>query len=166
MEDFSKRYVCCFTGHRPEKLNIAEREIRLRLEAAIDEALNDGYTVFISGMSRGVDLWAAEIVLNKRSVDEKIKLICDSPYRGFEKPWSIPEQYRYNKIIQNADRVIYLSEHYYKGCFQIRNCHMVNNSSRVIAAYTGENGGTKNTVEYAKKRQIEIVNILLPEEIC
>lgn len=166
MENLSKLNVCCFTGHRPEKLNMTEQEIKSRLEQAIDTAINDGFTTFISGMSRGVDIWAAEIVLNKRSVNEKVKLICDSPYRGFEKSWSFPEQYRYNNIIKNADRIIYLAEHYYRGCFQIRNCHMVNNSARVIAAYTGESGGTKNTIAYAKKRNVEVINILLSEEIC
>ncbi len=37
---------------------------------------------------------------------------------------------------------------------------MVDRSARVIAAYNGESGGTKNTIDYAKRRGIEIINIL------
>lgn len=55
------------------------------LETAIQQAIADGSNVFISGMARGVDIWAAEIVLRFRSEGEDIKLICASPYRGFEK---------------------------------------------------------------------------------
>ena len=33
------------------------------LEAAILQAVDDGFVTFISGMARGVDIWAAEIVL-------------------------------------------------------------------------------------------------------
>ena len=46
-------------------------------------------------------------------------------------------------------------------CFQIRNRFMVDNSERVIAAYNGESGGTRNTVLYAKDNDVESVNILI-----
>lgn len=151
---------CCFTGHRPEKLNLSEQEIKLGLICAIDDAIRDGFTVFISGMSRGVDIWAAEIILKKRVANGSIKLFCTAPYKGFERYWSREDRDKYNDILQKADQVIYISEHYFKGCFQVRNCHMVNNSSRVISVYTGESGGTQNTIEYAKKRNVQVVNIL------
>ena len=53
----------CFTGHRPEKLNISERKVKELLKTAIIDAINDGYITFISGMARGIDIWSAEIVL-------------------------------------------------------------------------------------------------------
>lgn len=33
------------------------------LETAIQAAINDGFVTFISGMARGVDIWAAGIVV-------------------------------------------------------------------------------------------------------
>ena len=45
--------TCCFTGHRPEKLGQAEKEIRALLGIEILTAVNDGYVRFISGMARG-----------------------------------------------------------------------------------------------------------------
>ena len=46
---------CCFTGHRPEKLKVDEKEVKALLERAIDEAIQDGFVTFITGMARGVD---------------------------------------------------------------------------------------------------------------
>ena len=45
-------------------------------------------------MARGVDIWAAEIVLHLRDEGRDIKLICASPYKGFERGWSADWQQR------------------------------------------------------------------------
>lgn len=37
---------------------------------------------------------------------------------------------------------------------------MVDRVSRVIAAYNGTRGGTKNTIEYANRKEIFVKNIL------
>lgn len=67
MENNKKQHRCCFTGHRPNKLNYSESEIKPLLEKAIDNAIADGYVTFITGMAKGTDIWAAEIVLQKKS---------------------------------------------------------------------------------------------------
>ena len=58
----------CFTGHRPEKLHSDEATVCAILEGSIDAAIADGFVTFITGMARGVDIWAAEIVWNENSV--------------------------------------------------------------------------------------------------
>ena len=47
--------TCCFTGHRPEKLNATEAFVSEKLKDAIEDAFSDGFTDYITGMSRGVD---------------------------------------------------------------------------------------------------------------
>ena len=160
MEEIRKDLSCCFTGHRPEKLNLSEREVRARLESAIKDAIAKGFCIFYTGMARGVDMWAAEAVLKEREKDPRIKLICASPYKNFETRWSFSEQHRYVSILKKADEVVYVCEHYSKACFQIRNCYIVDRASCVIAAYNGESGGTRNTIRYAMQKGVEIVNIL------
>ena len=87
-EEQKRMHRVCFTGHRPEKLKQSESVIVKALETAIKEAISDGKNVFISGMARGVDIWAAEIVLRLRNEGQNVKLICASPYEGFERGWS------------------------------------------------------------------------------
>lgn len=154
-----KLHRCCFTGHRPEKLFLIDSEIIKELEKEICRAVADGFTTFISGMARGVDIWAAEIVLKLRKKNKQIHLICASPYEGFETRWSADWQKRYRKIMKKADYVKFVSPNYSLSCFQIRNEYMVNHSNRVIAVYNGEAGGTRNTLNYAKKKGIEIIVI-------
>lgn len=160
MEEIKREASCCFTGHRPEKLNMSEKEVRERLEKAIKDAIDKGFCVFYSGMARGVDMWAAEAVLKEREKDSRIKLVCASPYENFESRWSFFEKRRYASIMKKADEVVFVCAHYSKACFQIRNCYMVDRASRVIAAYNGESGGTKNTIRYAMQKGVEVVNIL------
>lgn len=151
---------CCFTGHRPEKITLPENLIILKLKKSISKAIQDGYTTFITGMARGVDIWAAEVVIEFRNSGIPIKLICACPFKGFELNWSKEWQSRYNAILKESDLVRYVNDKYSKACFQIRNEWMVNHSSRVIAVYNGETGGTRNTILYARKHDIEIENIL------
>lgn len=86
-ETDKRLHRCCFTGHRPEKIGIPERKIKQLLTCAADKAIKDGYTTFITGMARGVDLWAGEIVLQRKKTCTEIRLICATPYPGFEVGW-------------------------------------------------------------------------------
>lgn len=160
-EDEKQLHRVCFTGHRPEKLNQPESVVVKALTNAIYEAIADCKNVFISGMARGVDIWAAEIVLRLRSEGEDVKLICASPYEGFERGWSADWQQRYNAVLRNADLVRYICPGYSRACFQIRNEWMVNHSSLVIAVFNGQPSGTKNTIDYAIRRGIAYQNILV-----
>lgn len=155
-----KKQRCCFTGHRPEKLDISEPEVKSLLEKAIDNAIADGYVTFITGMARGTDIWAAEIVLEKKKQNNGLHLICAIPHHGFEKNRSFLEKQRYNRIIKNADYVTTISDHYYRACYQKRNEWMVDRSSLVIAVWNEQPSGTKNTIDYAKRKAIKIINIL------
>ena len=150
---------CCFTGHRPEKLQRPEWEIRVDLEREIRKAVCDGLNVFISGMARGIDIDAAEIVLQLRAEGYPVRLICASPYPGFEHSWSNLWQTRYGAVIADADLVRYICPQYRRGCFQIRNEWLVDHSSRVIAVFNGRPSGTKNTIDYALRQGVPVVQI-------
>lgn len=147
---------CCFTGHRPEKLKRSVSEILRDLAEAIDAAISDGYTEFVTGMSRGVDMWAAEIVLERKQKNPEIKLLCIIPFMDFEKRWSKDWQREYLKIRDNADAVQYLYNSYAHKAYEARNQMMIDMSSRVIAVFNGTSGGTKSTLEYAGSQCTDI----------
>lgn len=158
-ESEKRMHRVCFTGHRPEKLTRDEKSVMKDLEKEIRKAVSDGLNVFITGMARGVDIWAAQIVLKLRDEGCNVRLICTCPYEGFERSWSQEWQKAYREILTVADFVKYVCNGYGPACFQIRNEWMVNHSARVIAVYNGENGGTKNTMDYAMKVGVPIVRI-------
>lgn len=156
-----RKHRCCFTGHRPEKIGASEQTVVNLLEKEIRTAIADGFNVFISGMAQGTDIWAAEIVIRIRKTEGvPLKLIAASPFDGFEQRWSIYWQKRYAAVMAEADLIRFISPHYHRGCFQVRNEWMVNHSARVIAVFNGEKSGTKNTVDYANRHGISVRNVL------
>lgn len=153
--------TCCFTGHRPEKLNIPAEIVIEKLWKAIEDAFSDGFTDYITGMSRGVDIWAAEVVLELKKEVSCIRLICAIPFDGFEKSWEFEWQERYYQILRKADEVHYISDRYNYGVYQKRNEWMIDHASMVIAGYTGAVGGTRSTIEYAKEQEDYIIRFLI-----
>ncbi len=159
-ENELRKHRCCFTGHRPNKLNLTEKEVKKLLEKAIDEAIADGYVTFISGMAPGVDVWAAEIVLDRKRKNKNLHLVCALPHPGFEKRRSEAEKQLFENILQKADLVKMINDHYFSGCYQVRNTWMVDRSNLVISVFSGKKGGTKNTIDYAFKKGALIYSVL------
>ena len=54
-EEELRKHRCAFTGHRPEKLTGREAYVINELRSAVESAVDEGYTTFITGCSRGVD---------------------------------------------------------------------------------------------------------------
>ena len=106
---------CCFTGHRPEKLKRTEEEIKKSLEDAILKAVNDGYTTFVSGLTRGVDIWAGQIVLRLRQSNPDLRLIAALPYPGCDSRWSASWRKQYAEVLEAADLVESISPQYSMG---------------------------------------------------
>ena len=84
----------------------------------------------------GFDLMAAETVLSLKGKYPDIRLIAVVPFRRQNCRWPSTERERYQRIISQADRVIVLSEYYFKGCLLRRNDFMLEHSCGVIAFIT------------------------------
>lgn len=164
-----KEKTCCFTGHRPKSLPWKYKEngkefkiFSKELTHQIELFINNGYEYFISGMAIGVDLISAEIILKLKKKHPNIKLECAVPCLDQTKGWEKSFINRYNKVIKKADKTTYVSNtHYFNGCMQKRNKYMVDNSSALIAVYDGKSpGGTKQTIDYAKSKQLQTIIII------
>ena len=159
------RTTCCFSGHRPEKMSgcppygtAVPHPLGAALERAIRAACRDGYRLFVTGMSRGFDLWAAQAVLGLRD-QLPLRLLCVVPFDGQAVGWEPAWQQCYQNVLLRADFVHSLSHRYTPDCFYVRNRFMVDGSSRLIGWYDGEPGGTAFTFRCAKKRGLDIVNL-------
>lgn len=154
--------TCCFTGHRPENLyiNADESEIYNRILSSVQNAILDGYTMFLCGGCRGADFLFADAVIYSRTKNPSIKLCFVLPCRDQASEWSRDDRDNYSRLLDCADEIICLNDKYKNGCMQQRNRFMVDRSSLLISAYNGTEGGTEYTYKYAQKKHLRIVNVL------
>ena len=157
---------CCFTGHRPQKLpwGFDEADPRCaalmeKLYKAIRFVVHKGKTRFYTGMAMGTDIWCAQIVLQlkKELPDKGIELIAVIPHKGQGARYPDEWKARYYGVLNAADERMVLQDHYTQGCMQRRNRFMVDNSSMLIAVYSGDAGGTKDTFDYAVSKGLSII---------
>lgn len=154
-----RKHRCCFSGHRPSKLKIPEKKLAALLEAEIKRAIANGFTTYITGMAKGVDLIAAEIVLRLREGDDRLKLICALPHPGFGQHWGGGWTERFYRVLAQADLSRTICPGFSNASYQARNEWMVRHSGLVIAVFNGEPGGTKNTLDFAQKTGVPCVVI-------
>lgn len=160
-------YSVSFTGHRPEKLPYFGEddplcvELKDRLRLQIERLIGEGADSFFSGMARGVDIWCAEIVIELKSKYPEIKLTAVVPYRAQSNNWDSQTQRRYRDILRQCDKTVYTSEEYSKGCMLKRDRALVELCDVLVAVFDGKKGGTKYTVDYAKKVSKKVVVIPL-----
>ena len=159
MDNKDMKHTCAFIGHRPERLELPEEQVKEWLEEQIERAADEGYTDFITGMQRGVDLWAAEAVLKLIDKDRQIRLIAACAFRSMEENWDLDWKDRYYYVLSRSELVYYISDQPGRKAFFARNHWMVDRASRLIAVCSGAPGGTNETIEYARKKKRDIVLI-------
>lgn len=162
----------CFTGHRPESLKWLMNEndnrvteLKSVLSRVIDTAIADGYMDFYCGMARGIDTFAAEILIEKMKENPLINIHAALPCPEQQLGWTEKEKERFNNILRYTKTKTVISPMYTETCMLSRNRFMVDNSERVIAVWTGFfRGGTAYTVRYAKKENKEI-HLIRPKDL-
>ena len=104
--------TCAFTGHRPQSLPFGFDESDKRctsLKSVMRDQIvalieNEGVTHFITGMALGVDMYAAEIVLDLKSKYPHITLESAIPCETQAIKWSVASRERYYNIAAKCDK--------------------------------------------------------------
>ena len=155
-----KENCCCFTGHR-----IIKNEHIDILPTKLSLAIKDLFEVhrvcdFIAGGALGFDTVAAEAVLKARNENPALRLILALPCKNQTKGWKDADKLRYENILNQADKIIYVSDNYTPDCMHKRNRFMVDNSAHCIFYMTLPRGGTAYTVRYALESNLKMHNII------
>lgn len=153
-----KNITCCFTGHRNIPVNKREAVVQ-RLKTELSGLINNGYQLFMAGGALGFDTIAALTVLDIKKKYPHIRLILVLPCHNQTRGWNETDKQIYDYIKSSADKVVYTSQEYQRGCMHKRNRHLVDNSSVCICYLTEDTGGTAYTVNYAKSKNLTIINI-------
>ena len=155
--------ICCFTGHRLQKLPWKSDELspmcisfKEKLKQQIIDLIKLDYTYFISGMALGSDMICAEIILRLKKDYPYTKLEAAIPCPQQADRWHTELRNRYNYILEQCDEIHICSPNFTSTCLHIRNSYMVNKSNAVIAIWDGTPGGTKNTIDLAKRKGLDI----------
>ena len=157
---------CAFTGYRPQKMPFGFDEADLRcvrfkrrLREVIEALVAEGYAHFLSGGAMGMDMYAAEIVLELRERYPWITLEMVSPFDGQASRWAPELQARRQRLFEEADVVTVTGREYTKACMFRRNRYLVDNADLLLAAWDGQPGGTAMTCGYAREVGIPVSTI-------
>ena len=149
--------TCCVTGHRDIPAD-ETAHVKVALRQEIGKAVNDGFTIFLSGFADGVDQYFAEIILELQNKNPNLKLIAVLPYR--KRKDSLCQKEHTNTLLDACAEVIIIQEEYRPNVYSKRNRYMVEHADRVIAVYDGrEKGGTVKTIRYAHQFRKELREI-------
>lgn len=152
----SKEKSVCFTGHRVVGKDFNLEKLRAYIQGTISVA---GCDTFIVGGALGFDTIVAKEILTLKDEGQDVKLHVYVPCNNQSERWSISDKNTYNEILARADYAYMVDKPYYDGCMRERNYKMVDNASICICYYTGKTSGTSQTVNYAKRRNLQIFNV-------
>ena len=147
-----KEKTALFIGNR-DCCQVKEADI----EQAIIEAIKDGIEIFLNGGQGYFDKTCAVVVHRIKKRYPHIKSILVIPYRGF-------------KIFNDGlfDEILYPFEEHtfsyytYKSGSPKRNRWTVDHSS-VAICYVNRSGGASKTLDYAKRQNLIIIDLIQKE---
>lgn len=147
--------VVAVTGHRPPKLGGYSEKISHNLFslAMYWVGMNQPKSV-ITGMALGWDQAIAEAC-----VKLNVPFLAAIPYADFGGRWPYESQKKFHRLTDKAAEVV-IVEPNYRGpqTFQKRNEWMVDHCEYLLALWDGSPSGTKNCIDYANKKNIQVEN--------
>ena len=136
-------------------------EVKARLRDTIETLIAEGNAHFISGGALGMDMFAAEAVLELKVKYPWIVLEMVSPFDTQADRWNDEYRMRHDRLFATADIVTATGHEYTKACMFRRNRYLVDNADLLLAAYDGQPGGTAMTCEYAREVGVPI-RLIMP----
>ena len=157
---------CAFTGYRPQKMPFGFNEsdprcidFKRRVKETIQALYDMGYRHFISGGALGMDMFAAEAVLELRAQHPDMILEMVSPFDDQAARWSPELRVRHDRLFAQADVTIATGLAYTRSALFRRNHYLVDNADLLLAAYDGQPGGTAMTCDLARRYDVPIMKI-------
>ncbi len=158
-----RRRIIVGTGHRPQKLGGYGDLTRARLKrVAIDWLRYLAPRGLISGLAQG---WDSALI--EACWDLKLPYVACAPFKGQESKWPGAAQFRYQQYVDRAAKFVICSPGEYSAKkMQIRNERMIDmalkdgpNNALLLALWDASEGGTKNCVDYAVRKEVQIINV-------
>ncbi|RXI98701.1 DUF1273 domain-containing protein [Anaerobacillus alkaliphilus] len=153
--------VVAVTGYKSHELGIFDEKhtgikyikkvLRKRLISLIEDGLE---WVVISGQL-GVELWAAEVVLQLKHEYPQVKLAVLTPFYNQESNWNELRKEQYSQVLQQADFVDSITKRDYEnpGQLKLKNQFIIEKSDALLVIYDDDKPGSPSYyLTYAKAR--------------
>ena len=150
----NKAKSVAITGHR-----VMEKGYDIkRIEETFNNLIDYGFNTFYIGMALGFDTVCFQI-LEKIRENKDITLIACVPCPTQAYKFNENQKREYDRMLSSADQTVLVSKEYTNTCMQKRNMYMVDRAGVVVAYLRIMKGGTKKTVDYARKNDVPIIYI-------
>lgn len=137
------------------------------LKSVITSCIISGTADFYSGGACGFDTAAARTVLElKKIYPVRLHLILPCCNEEQTLKMTADEKAEFMHILALADSIEYISEHCGKDSMKKRNLRLVESADTCICFFNEKRkrSGTSQTVSFARKKGIEIINIFTVRE--
>lgn len=155
---YPKEKSCCITGHR-QIFDDDVDKLTLRILSAIYECIKSDIVNFYVGGAMGFDMLAIYSIIYLKNYFPDIALTIIIPCLNFTDNWPEEQISLICDAIDIADEVYYISEDYQTGCTFERNSILIQNSSRCLAYFVDEEGGTHSTLDQAFRAGLKVINL-------
>lgn len=148
------------TGYKPHELGIFDQKhpgiaiIKKAIAHQLHLLLEQGLEWVIVSGQLGVEMWAAEVVLELKTSHPELKLAVITPFLEQEKNWNDEKKEQYDTIRGNADYVVSLTKRPYEAPWQFveKDRFLLRNSDALLLVYDEENEGSPKYIKRAAEK--------------
>ena len=155
-----KHKTACFIGHQKLPATKMEQTIS-KLNTAIERLVEKGVTTFIASGQLGFDQIASFLILAKEEMGYDIHFVLVLPDNGQESRWTTKEKQMYKQLIDMADSIKYVPERGGRNGIKQHVQYMIDGSTCCVCALIHEHSETGRAVNYARERQLEVINVMV-----
>lgn len=165
--------ICSFSNHEPETFPFPFSEgspeyenLRKNLCAAIVEAYDRGYEMFITGMTRGFGILAGEAVCEVREKSGLPIFLCAAiPYKKQPDKWNSAWKMRYHRLLMNCEgqKNVFGFQTYARGLERFLDQYLIDHTTLLICYYDGRQGDAQEAYFYAKEKERSILNLAVQD---
>jgi uncharacterized phage-like protein YoqJ len=139
---------------------IIKKAITKQMVALMDEGLE---WVIVSGQW-GIEVWAAEAVIELKSIYPNLQLAVITPFLEQEEKWSDDKKEIYGHVLQHANYVNSVSKSKYEGPWQFKekNKFLLRNSDGMILVYDEDTEGSPKYIREQALTQAARTNAAYP----
>lgn len=120
--------------------------------------IQSGVTYFGVGGALGFDTMMADLLLELKKENSRMRIIEVLPYEGYRAKWTPEQQLHAKNLDRQMDKIVYVSKEPSRGAYLARGRHLVDGSRYCISYCNKPTGGTAFTVKYALERGLTVYN--------